>query len=386
MSLFAPAPDPESPLARHRVLAPTAGIKVSPLCLGAMGFGDAWRELMGKCDKNDTFELLDYFTEQGGNFIDTANNYQNQESETWIGDWMEKRNNRDQLVLATKYTTWYKGNEKGVHPSQFTGNSAKSLRTSVNDSLKKLKTDYIDLLYMHWFDTTTSVEEVMQSLNRLVNDGKVLYLGISDTPAWWVAKANQYARDHGMTQFSVYQGLWNCAQRDLEREILPMCQAEGMAIAPWKALGGGQFKTEAMKEQVKAEGGGRNQFYGDQSAKERKITSVLEAIAKKRNQHLTGVAMAYVMNTTPDVFPIVGGRKKEHLKGNIDALKIRLTPEELQEIRDASEFETGFPLSMFAPGCKSPADLNVMDTFITRAAQVMDVASKRGPAFPPDAN
>ena len=178
----------------------------------------------------------------------------------------------------------------------------------------------------------------------------------------------------------MYQGLWNCAQRDLEREILPMCQAEGMAIAPWKALGGGDFKTEAQK----ATGEGRK-ISGGQPDIYKKMTSVLEGIAKKRDQQITGIALAYVMNTTPDVFPIVGGRNVEHLKGNIAALKVKLTPEELKEIRDASEFDPGFPHTMVAPAQNSLADLTAADTLFTRAAHVMDVASRRQPAFPPDA-
>lgn len=300
----------------------------------------------------------------------------------WIGEWMEKRGVRDQIVLATKYTTWFRMGEKGVHPSSFTGNSAKSLHTSVRASLKKLRTDYIDLFYLHWWDFTTSIEEVMQSLNRLVLEGKVLYLGVSDTPAWIVAKANQYARDHGLRTFSVYQGLWNASQRDLEREILPMCQAEGMAIAPWKALGGGTFKTE---EQVKNATDGRKNFYGGPSDRDKRVVGVLDSIAKKRSTQITSIAMAYVMNTTPDVYPIVGGRNVEHLKGNIAALRIKLSPEELKEIRDASDFDTGFPLNMVTPGQGNPADLNVNDTFITRAAQVIDVTPRRQAAFPPDA-
>ena len=147
-----------------------------------------------------------------------------------------------------------------------------------------------------------------------------------------------------MAQFVVYQGLWNASQRDLEREILPMCQAEGMAIAPWKALGGGQFKTE---EQIKTATDGRKRLLNDgQTPSEKKMVGVLDRIAKKRNSIITSVALAYVMNTTPDVYPIVGGRKVEHLKGNIEALRIKLTAEEMKEIRDASGFDPGFPLSM----------------------------------------
>jgi aryl-alcohol dehydrogenase-like predicted oxidoreductase len=203
MSLFAPAPKPASRLGYHRVLAPSAGVKVSPLCLGAMNFGDSWKQFMGECNKEQSFALLDEFYRLGGNFIDTANNYQFEESEKWIGEWMAARGNRDQMVIATKYTTGFRTAHRDTEPlqSNFVGNSMKSMRVSVEHSLKKLQTDYIDLLYLHWWDFTSSVEEVMHGLNNLVASGKVLYLGVSDTPAWVVVKANDYARAHGLRPF-----------------------------------------------------------------------------------------------------------------------------------------------------------------------------------------
>lgn len=130
----------------------------------------------------------------------------------------------------------------------------------------------------------------MHSLDEVVKSGKVLYLGVSDTPAWIVSKANQYARDHGLSQFIVYQGLWSAAKKDFEREIIPMCRAEGMGLAPWGALGGGQFKTD---EQRKA-GGGRN--FGPASEQHIKISNVLDGIAKKKGSVITGIALAYVMH------------------------------------------------------------------------------------------
>ena len=190
---------------------------------------------MGAMTKESVFELLDYFHSQGGNFIDTANNYQSEQSEMWIGEWLHSKPGlRDQMVLATKYTTGftaYKGHDNIIQ-SAFVGNGSKSLHVSLNASLRKLKTDYLDILYVHWWDFTTSIPELMQSLNTVVQQGKVLYLGISDTPAWIVSKANQYARDHGLRQFVVYQGRWSAANRDFERDIIPMCAAEGMGLAP----------------------------------------------------------------------------------------------------------------------------------------------------------
>ncbi|KAI3402225.1 hypothetical protein diail_154 [Diaporthe ilicicola] len=340
MSALPMAPPPKGPLNRYRLLSPSASLRVSPLCLGAMNFGNAWEAFMGACDQKTTEGILDFFYEQGGNFIDTANNYQFGESEMWIGEWMKKRGNRDEMVIATKYTTNYMAGPPGEGRilANFTGNGTKSLHTSLKASLKKLDTDYIDLLYVHWWDFSVSIPELMQSLNNLVVQGKVLYLGVSDTPAWVVSKANQYARDHGLRQFCVYQGRWNAASRDFEREIIPMCREEGMGLAPWGALGGGSFKTE---EQRKSQEGRKVQATEQQI----KISGVLEKIANRKNTAITSVALAYVMHKTPYVFPIVGGRTTDHLKGNIEALKLHLSHEDMKEIEGAVPFELGFPNS-----------------------------------------
>jgi len=323
-----------------------------------MNFGEAWKDVMGACDKKTTFEILDYFYESGGNFIDTANNYQAEESEIWIGEWMKERNNRDQMVIATKFTTCFRA---GHHDKEIiinsTGNGTKSLHLSLEASLKKLQTSYIDLLYVHWWDFTCSIPELMQSLNTVVAQGKVLYLGISDTPAWVVSKANEYARQNGLRQFSVYQGRWSAEHRDFERDIIPMCAAEGMGLAPWGALGGGHFKTE---EQRKSQEGRK---LGIASEAAIKISKVLEKIGNTKGVQLTSVALAYVMQKTPYVFPIVGGRKIEHLKGNIEGLTIQLSAEDIKEIEDANEFDIGFPLSFLGGpgGVKSPTDIWLMN-------------------------
>lgn len=347
------APPPKSRLGRYRVLAPTAAVKVSPLCLGAMNFGDKWEARLGKCDKETSFKILDTFYENGGNFIDTASNYQNGENEMWIGEWMEKRGIRDEIVLATKYTSpWRKHNENELQ-ANYVGNNAKSLKVSVEASLKKLKTDYIDLLYVHWWDFSTSIEEVMNSLNQLVTSGKVLYLGISDTPAWIVSKANQYARDHALRPFSVYQGQWNAARRDFEREIIPMCAAEGMGICPWGAIGGGAFKTKAHREELEKDGNpGRQVEFRDTDIK---VSEVLEKVAARHNTVITGVALSYLLHKFPYVSPIVGGRKVEHLEGNIDALRLQLSKEEIDEIEGAYEFDFGFPMNFLVKSEKKEA-------------------------------
>ena len=336
---------------------------------------------MGAMSKSDVFSLLDYFHSQGGNFIDTSNNYQDEQSETWIGEWLASKpaGFRDQMVIATKFTTGYKAHEgfDGIIQSNFLGNNAKSLRLSVDASLKKLQTSYIDLLYLHWWDFTTSIPEIMHSLNTLVEQGKVLYLGISDTPAWIVSKANEYARQKGLRQFVVYQGQWSAAARDFERDILHMVAAEGMGLAPWGALGGGKFKTRAQQEAAKGEG--RNM--GAPSEKEIQVAEALQKMAERKNTALTSVALAYVLHKAPYVFPIVGGRKIEHLKGNIEALALELSQQDMDEIEDAAEFDVGFPLSFLGQGkpkgAKGPADV-----FLTSLVGHFDYVEGSAPIRP----
>ena len=299
---------------------------------------------MGALSKKETFELLDYFHSQGGNFIDTANNYQDEQSELWIGEWLQSRPGlRDEMVVATKFTTnftSYRGHDNAIH-SNSGGNHTKSLHVSLRNSLRKLQTDYLDILYVHWWDFTTSIPELMTALNTVCEQGKVLYLGISDTPAWIVAKANQYARDHGLRPFVIYQGLWSAAERSFEREILHMVRDEGMGIANWGALGGGNFKTKAQREALGQEG---RQMPA--SPNHEAVTEVLEEIAKRKGTAVTSVALAYVMHKAPNVYPIVGGRKIEHLKGNIEALGLELTAEDVAKIEGAYPFDLGFPMSM----------------------------------------
>lgn len=353
--LWTPAPEPTTELGRYRILSSTAGIRVSPLQLGAMSIGDAWADSMGSMSKEESFRLLDAFFEAGGNFIDTANNYQDEQSETWIGEWMAQRRNRDQLVIATKFTTDFRSYKlgKGNAPNHC-GNHKRSLHMSVRDSLKKLQTDWIDVLYVHWWDQTTSIEEVMDSLQILVEQGKVLYLGISDTPAWIVTAANLYARAHGKTPFSIYQGRWNVMLRDFEREIIPMARHFGMALAPWDVMGGGKFKTKEEIKQRKARGEGlRSILSPDQSEEEAATSAALERVANEHGiKSLTAVALAYVMAKATNVFPLIGGRKVHHLKDNIQALNLQLTAEQIEYLESQNPFDVGFPGNFIGPDPK----------------------------------
>lgn len=344
--IFGPPDLPPTPLGRYRVLSSTAGIRVSPLQLGAMSIGDSWSEFMGSMNKEQSFALLDAFVAAGGNFIDTSNNYQNEQSETWLGEWMAARKNRDQMVIATKFTTEYRGHAVGRgNAPNACGNHKRSMMLSVRDSLHKLQTDFIDILYLHWWDHTTSIEEIMDSLHILVEQGKVMYLGISDSPAWVVSAANTYARTHGKTPFSIYQGRWNVMRRDFERDIIPMARHFGMALAPWDVLGSGHFQSAKQIEARQKSGEGlRSVFGSEQSEEEKRVSEALATVAGEHGiESLTAIALAYVLCKTPNVFPLVGGRKVEHLHDNIQALSIRLTEKQIAFLEAATTFDIGFP-------------------------------------------
>ncbi|KII90524.1 hypothetical protein PLICRDRAFT_106149 [Plicaturopsis crispa FD-325 SS-3] len=358
-----PAPLPKTKLGYHRQLAPLAGVHVSPLVLGGASIGDQWHKYgFGYTDKASSFQLLDAFYDAGGNFIDTANGYQDETSEMFIGEWAEQRGIRDQLVIATKYTTnWKVGDPSIAQKTVYNGNSTKSLHISVEASLKKLRTSYIDILYVHWWDWATSVEEVMNSLHHLVASGKVLYLGISDTPAWVVSQANQYARDHGKTPFSIYQGIWNILERSFERDIIPMARSQGMALAPFYVLAAGKLRTDAEEERRRQTGENGRTLFGpewERSEDEKKVSRALEKVAKEVGaEHITAVAIAYVMQKTPFVFPVIGGRKTEHLLANIEALSITLTPEQITYLESIVPFDPGFPASLIGDGTTDYSNL-----------------------------
>lgn len=355
---FPPPAPPKSLLGRHRLLAPSASVRVSPLSLGGMSIGNAWKMVFGECTKDTAFELLDTFYDLGGNFIDTANVYQYGQSEQWIGEWLAKSGRRSEIVLATKYTMNSMAGQV-VQQSNFGGTGTKSLHLSIERSLKNLQTDYVDILYVHAWDYATEISELMQSLNTLVAQGKVLYLGISDTPAYIVVKANAYARQHGLRPFSIYQGRYSAQARDLEREVIPMCRDEGMAIHAWGVLASGQFKAPDSEDK------GSRKTPSLMLGREQQVSKVLDNVAKRHKVPITSVAIAYAMQKTPYLFPILGGSKVEYLKANVEALSLELTPDDVAEIETGYDFDLGFPQTFMNPGrymIKGPQDISIINS------------------------
>ncbi|KAJ7777361.1 NADP-dependent oxidoreductase domain-containing protein [Mycena metata] len=356
MSTFFETPTPPTKLGHYRVLSPLAGIHVSPIQLGAMSIGDKWGDAgMGAMDKESSFKLLDAYFDNGGNFIDTANIYQDGTSEMFIGEWAEKRDIRDQLVIATKYTNnTMRGNNAIAQRALYVGNNIKSMHSSVEASLKRLRTSYVDILYLHWWDWSTGIEEVMNGLHNLVVQGKVLYLGISDTPAWVVAQANQYARDHGKTPFVIYQGAWSILDRSFEREIIPMVRANGLALAPFGVLAYGNLRSDSEEQKRKETGElGRTLFkpQWERTEDERNIVHALEKVAEEVGaKSMHAVAIAYVMQKVPYCFPIIGGRKVENMLSNIEALDISLSEAQIAYLESIVPFNPGFPHTMIGDG------------------------------------
>ncbi len=315
---------------RYKLLG-RSGLRVSELCLGTMTFGDDWG---WGAPKDESRKMFDAFAEAGGNFIDTANNYTDGTSETFIGEFTKA--DRDHFVIATKYTL----TEFATDPN-FGGNHRKNMRRSVEGSLRRLETDHIDLLWLHMWDGMTPVEEVMRALDDLVRAGKVLYVGISDTPAWVVSQANMLADLRGWSRFVAYQGAYSLASRAPERDILPMAQSMEMTYMPWGILEGGEI-TGKYNSATPSDEPKRSQ---DTSERIKKIAAVVMDLAEETGYTPSQVAINWVRQRPYQMIPIVGARSEKQLKENLGCLDVELTMEQIERLNKASPIDLGFPHS-----------------------------------------
>jgi len=323
----------DQPLAQYRLLG-KSGLRVSPLCLGTMNFGNhpqwKWTPAM---DQSDVEKILDYYTSKGGNFIDTANNYNMGISEQWIGEWMVKRGNRNDMVVATKYTS-------GMGGINRVGNHRKNMFQTVEASLKRLQTPFIDLLYLHWWDFTTPTEEIMRGLDDLVRSGKVNYIAISDSPAWEVARANTMADLRGWTQFIAYQGRYHVGERDQEREIIPMAQKLGLGLVPWGVLGQGKYTGKYKRGETATTGRTVTMTERDYVLAE-EIGKIASEIKRTPSQ----VILNWTVNRAEKPIPIAGVSSLKQLEDNVAAFEFHLSQEHTKRIYDVSAFELGFPFN-----------------------------------------
>jgi aryl-alcohol dehydrogenase-like predicted oxidoreductase len=275
-----------------------SGLRVSEFCLGTMTFGEDWG---WGSSKDEAKKIYDAFREAGGNFIDTANVYTNGTSESLLGEFL--KGHRESVVLATKYTNAAPGTDPNAG-----GNHRKNMMQAVEASLKRLQTGYIDLYWVHIWDQITPVEEVMRGLDDLVRQGKVLYVGISDAPAWWIAQANTLATLRGWSPFVGLQIEYSLIERTVERELIPMAKALDLGVTAWSPL-----------------------------------VAAVKTVADQLSRNMAQVALAWLRFRPVPVIPIIGARKLPQLKDNLASSDVSLSAEQLKTLDEASRIELGFP-------------------------------------------
>lgn len=330
-------------LNQYRMLG-HSGLKVSPLCLGTMTFGTGagW-----SADEATSKVIFDGYLEQGGNFIDTAISYTNGMSETLLGKFIAGK--REQLVLATKFAV----NTRPGDPNAG-GNHRKNIVQAVETSLKRLRTDYIDLYYLHMWDGRTPVEEIMRALDDLVKSGKVLYLGISDTPAWQVSRANMLAELRGWTSFIALQMEYSLGQRTGERDLLPMAREMEIGVLPWSPLGGGLFSGKYSRADLAAgitSRGTRKEWmrqFGRFTERHLAIADVVNRIAQEIERTSAQIAIAWTLMQPGVTSTLLGARTPDQLLDNLHALTVELSPEHLRDLDQVSAIEYGFPHDFLA--------------------------------------
>jgi aryl-alcohol dehydrogenase-like predicted oxidoreductase len=339
----------------HYRLLGRSGLRVSPLCLGTMTFGTDWG---WGADASESRRQLDLYAERGGNFLDTANFYTEGTSEKFLGDFLQ--NQRDRFVVATKYTLNLRDGDPNAG-----GNHRKSLAQNLDASLKRLQTDYIDLLWVHMDDGLTPLEETMRALDDVVSQGKVLYVGISDMPAWRVARANTLAEWRGWSPFIGLQIEYSLAERTPERDLLPMAREMGLGVTPWSPLAQGVLSgkyTEAdllTDSPITGGGGGssgetsegrheRNKSNGRLTARTLAIANEARAIAHELGASTVQVALAWLLEQPGVVSPIVGARTAAQLEDSLGCFDVTLAPEHLARLDAISKVELGFPHDFLA--------------------------------------
>lgn len=324
----------------HYRLLGRSGLRVSPLALGTMTFGTDWGWGADLSESRKQFEL---YAERGGNFIDTANFYTEGTSETLLGEFLQGQ--RDRFVVATKYTlNLREGDPNGG------GNHRKSLVQNLEASLKRLKTDYLDLYWVHMDDGLTPLEETMRALDDVVRQGKVLYVGISDMPAWRVARANTLAEWRGWSPFVGLQIEYSLAERTVERELIPMARELGLGVTPWSPLAQGVLSGRYTEADLTGTGGAtpvgrheRNKTNGRLTPRTLAIANEAKAIAGELGATTVQVALRWLLEQPGVTSPIVGARTAEQLKDSLGCFELSLTPEHLARLEAVSAIELGFP-------------------------------------------
>ena len=315
---------------RYKLLG-KSGLRVSELCLGTMTFGEDWG---WGASKEESRKIFDRYAEAGGNFIDTAVNYTNGTSEEFVGEFIAAE--RERFVVATKYSLTLRESDPNAG-----GNHRKNMVQAVETSLKRLKTEYIDLYYLHMWDSTTPVEEVMRGLDDLVRMGKVLYAGISDTPAWVVSQANMLADLRGWSRFVALQIPYSLADRAPERELFPMAKSTDIAVLTWGVLEGGELTgkyNQPTDEPTRSKSASEKSLF---------LAEELRKVAQEMGSTPAQAAINWARQQQhkSQIIPVLGARSERQMQENLACLGYELSEEHLQRLEQASPIDLGFPRS-----------------------------------------
>lgn len=343
---------PIKSLADYSLLGRT-GLRVSPFCLGTMTFGTEW----GWGSPADTArQIFNRYLEEGGNFVDTADVYTNGKSEELIGEFLKESGSRDRVVLATKYTI----NSSPGDPNAG-GNGRKNLYRAIEGSLRRLQTDYVDLYWVHLWDTITPAEEVISTLDDMVRAGTIRYIGLSNTPAWYLARAQTIAELRGYEKIAALQLEYSLVERNIEREHVPAALELGIGICPWSPLAGG-----LLSGKYKQTAGGEEEGEGRLIAKEsdypvierfnernRKIVNTLREVAKEIDRSPAQVALNWVTRRPGIMSTIIGATKVGQLEDNLKALELDIPKAQAAKLEEVGRPESIFPYYAFEEDVQS---------------------------------
>ena len=328
-----------------------SGLRVSPLCLGTMTFGNQWG---WGADHETSHAVFRRYIEAGGNFIDTADLYTNGHSEELLGQFMKEAGNRDRLVVATKFTfNAFPGDPNAG------GNGRKNILRALEGSLRRLQTDYIDLYWLHAWDTMTPIEEVLRTFDALVRSGKVRYIGLSDTPAWYAARMQTIAEIRGYERVAALQLEYSLIERNIEREHIPVALELGMGVCPWSPLSSGLLTGKYKRNEMGgAEGEGRlatvknssNPLFQRFTERNFALVDALLAVADELGKSPAQVALNWVTKRPGVTSTILGATKVTQLEDNLGALEFDIPGELRSRLEEASRPELVFPYLFFQPG------------------------------------
>lgn len=307
-----------------------SGLRVSELALGTMTFGEEWG---WGVNKEESKKVFDRYSNEDGNFIDTANRYTEGTSEKYVGEFIAS--DREHYIVATKYSLFTRRDDPN-----FSGNHRKNMMQALDASLKRLKTDYIDLYWLHTWDYTTPEEEILRALDDMVRAGKILYIGISDTPAWIISRMNTIAELRGWTQFVGLQIKYSLIDRTVERELLPMARKLDIAVTPWAVLGGGILSGKYNKKKDEE---GRAKIYKSINNENLRIAGEVIKVAEELGKTPSQLALNWVRQQPGVMIPIIGAKTEKQLKDNLECLNFTLNEKHMNQLSEVSKIDMGFP-------------------------------------------